>query len=142
MACTGRIIGQAMAGLARPEITPLPVGLVPKPHSDKWRLIIDLSYPRGKSVNDNISSAFCSLQYTSVDNAVDIITALGNSTELIKLDLSNAYRIVPVHPDDQPLLGLSWQGSTYMDRALPFRAKISTQDLQCCCRFFSVGSAL
>ena len=97
-----------------------PVGLVPKPHSDKWRLIIDLSYPRGKSVNDGISSAFCSLQYTSVDNAVNIITALGNSTELIKLDLSNAYRIVPVHPDDQPLLGLSWQGNTYMDRALPF----------------------
>ena len=54
---------------------------------------------------------------------MDIITALGNSTELIKLNLSNAYRIVPVHPDDQPLLGLSWQGSTYMDCALPFELR-------------------
>ena len=64
MACTGRIIGQAMAGLARPEITPLPVGLVPKPHSDKWQLIIDLSYPSGKGVNDNISHQHFALYNT------------------------------------------------------------------------------
>ena len=86
-----------------------PMGLVPKPHSDKWRLIVDLSSPRGRSVNDGISSALCSLQYASVDNAVDIIRCLGQSTELVKLDLSNAYRIVPVHPDDQPWLGVRWQ---------------------------------
>ena len=41
----------------------------------------------------------------------------GQATELVKLDLSNAYRIVPVHPDDWPLLGISWQGNTYIDRA-------------------------
>ena len=42
--------------------------------------------------------------------------------ELVKLDLSNAYRMVPVHPDDQPLLGVCWQGTcnTYVDWALPF----------------------
>ena len=34
--------------------------------------------------------------------------------------MKNAYRIVPVHPDDQPLLGVSWNGSVYFDRALPF----------------------
>ena len=36
------------------------------------------------------------------------------------MDLSNAYRIAQVHPDDQSLLGISWQGSTFVDRALPF----------------------
>ena len=36
------------------------------------------------------------------------------------MDLSNAYQIIPVHPDDQMLLGISWQGSTYVDRTLPF----------------------
>jgi hypothetical protein len=36
------------------------------------------------------------------------------------MDLSNAYRFVPVHPDDQPLLGIFWQGCTYLDGALPF----------------------
>ena len=99
------------------------MGLVPKRHSDKWRLVVDLSSPRGRSVNDGISPALCSLQYASIDNAVDLIMYLGRSTELVKLDLSNAYRIVPVHPDDQPLLGISWQGNTYLDRSLPFGLK-------------------
>ena len=31
-----------------------PLGLVPKPHSDKWRLIVNLSFPEGYSVNDGI----------------------------------------------------------------------------------------
>ena len=74
----------------------------------------------GYSTNDGISPSLCSLRYASVDNAVDIIIQLGQSTELVKLDLSNAYRMVPVHPDDQPLLGVCWQGNTYVDWALPF----------------------
>ena len=45
---------------------------------------------------------------------------LGRSALLIKFNLSNAYHIVPVHPDDQPLLGVSWQDEVYMDRSLPF----------------------
>ena len=43
-----------------------------------------------------------------------------NSALLIKLDLKHAYCIVPVHPDDHQLLGVTWKGHTYIDRALPF----------------------
>jgi hypothetical protein len=96
------------------------VGLIPKPQANKWRLIGDLSFPSNCSVNDGISPMFCSLQYASVDDAVYIISQLGRGTELVKIDLSSAYRMVPVHPDDQPLLGIYWQGDTYIDRALPF----------------------
>ena len=39
---------------------------------------------------------------------------------MAKLDLKSAYRRVPVHPDDQPLLGMTWEGRTFCDRALPF----------------------
>ena len=46
--------------------------------------------------------------------------SLGRSALLVKLDLSNTYRIIPVHPDDQPLLGATWRGNTYLDRSLPF----------------------
>ena len=81
---------------------------------------MDLSSPRGRSVNDGISSSLCSLSYASVDNTVNIITMLGRGTSLIKIDLSNAYRMVPVHPVDQSLLGIRWQGETFIDRALPF----------------------
>ena len=45
-------------------------GLVPKGHQPgKWRLIVDLSFPQGCSVNDAIEPEVCSLHYTSVDEA-------------------------------------------------------------------------
>ena len=47
---------------------------------------------------------------------------LGQSSEFMKLDLhvSNAYRIIPVHSDDQPLLSACWEENIFIDRALPF----------------------
>ena len=71
-------------------------------------------------MNDGISLSCCSLQYASINDAVDIIMQLGQGTELVKLDLSNAYRIVPVHPDDQLLLGTRWHGIKLINLALPF----------------------
>ena len=67
---------------------------------------VDLSCPRGSSVNDGIPTDPCSLQYASVDDAVAIIQQLGRDTQLVKLDLKDAYRIVPVHLADFPLLGI------------------------------------
>ena len=46
-------------------------GAIPKPHQPgKWRLILDLSYPQGESVNDGIEKELCSLKYSSVEMAV------------------------------------------------------------------------
>ena len=98
-----------------------PLGVVPKPHQpDKWRMITDLSCPRSSSVNDGISPDLCSLRYASVDDAISIVRRLGSKTLLIKLDIKDAYRIVPVHPADYHLLGISWRDQVYIDRALPF----------------------
>ena len=49
-------------------------GVIPKSHQPgKWRLIVDLSAPRGFSVNDSILLELCSLLYASVDEAVQHI---------------------------------------------------------------------
>ena len=37
-----------------------------------------------------------------------------------KLDIKAAYRNVPVHPGDRHLLGMQWQGRTFIDTCLPF----------------------
>ena len=37
-----------------------------------------------------------------------------------KMDLKKAYRMVPVHPDDHALLGLSLERDTFIVTALPF----------------------
>ena len=40
-------------------------GVIPKSNQvGKWRLIVDLSYPEGRSINDGIDSKLCSLRYT------------------------------------------------------------------------------
>ena len=71
-------------------------------------------------MNDGIAESLCSLRYASVDEAVQIITCLGRGAQLVKIDLLDAYRMVPVHPGDQHLLGITWRGATYIDRCLPF----------------------
>ena len=37
-----------------------------------------------------------------------------------KFDIESVYRIVPVHPADRLLLGMSWKGQVYIDIVLPF----------------------
>ena len=96
-------------------------GLVPKGHEpDKWRLIVDLSFPGGSSVNDGIGPELCGLRYTSVDAACQRVLELGQGAVLAKFDVSGAFRTVPVHPDDRHLLGMRWRGHTYVDKVLPF----------------------
>ena len=93
-------------------------GVIPKPHKPgKWRLITDLSSPKGASVNDRINSRFCSL---SIDDAVRMVQRLGRGSVLAKFDLEAAYRIIPVHPQDRLLLYMIWQGELFADGALPF----------------------
>ena len=115
----GSLVGPLSPSLAT-TVHVSPLGLVPKPHSDKWRLIVDLSSLEGRSVNDGICSDLTSVVYASVDNAVEIIRRLGPGTELVKMDLKDAYRVIPVHPQDHHLLGIQWCGDTFVDRSLPF----------------------
>ena len=96
-------------------------GVIPIPHQPgKWRLIVDLSYPKGASVNDGIDPDLCSLVYTLVDEAVNRVLQHGQGAQLAKLDIASAYRIIPVYPDDRPLLAMSWNQQLLVDTALPF----------------------
>ena len=39
---------------------------------------------------------------------------------LVKADIKEAYRMIPVHPQDQCLLGIQWEDAVYINRMLPF----------------------
>ena len=96
-------------------------GVIPKSNQPgKWRLILDLSSPSGASVNDGISKDLCSMHYATLDEALAVIVDLGPGALLAKIDIKEAYRNIPVHPDDRPLLGMAWGGRTYIDCQLPF----------------------
>ena len=116
----GRIVGPVQ-GPQSVLVHTSPIGVIPKKHStSKWRLIVDLSSPTSCSVNDGIDRPLCSLQYAGVDEAISIVQRLGRGCILAKLDLKNTYRIVPVHPDDRHVLGLSWEHQVFLEAALPF----------------------
>ena len=39
---------------------------------------------------------------------------------MFKVDLKSAFRLIPVRPEDRPLLGCFWQSKYYVDLRLPF----------------------
>ena len=77
-----------------PSIHCSPIGLVPKGATGKWRLIVDLSSPHDRSVNDGIDPALCLLEYVTVDVVADVVVGLPGSL-LSKIDVRSAYRTVP-----------------------------------------------
>jgi len=96
-------------------------GVIPKNHQpNKWRLILDLSHPRGHSVNSGISKELCSLSYITIDNAIAQAQTLGRGTLLTKIDIKSAFRLLPVHPVDRHMLVMKWKQQLYIDNCLPF----------------------
>ena len=115
-------LGRFLGPLDKP---PLPsfrssgLGLVPK-HDGGWRTICHLSAPHGFSINSHIYPESFSLTYCSVDDAFAIVNSLGTGALMSKIDLKNAFRLIPVHPIDWNLLGMQWSGKFYIDTFLPF----------------------
>jgi len=78
----GRIFGPFPKGEI-PNLQINRMGVVPKGHTPgRWRLITDLSFPEGASVNDGIDPHLCSLQYTSVDRVARAAQSLGKGALL------------------------------------------------------------
>ena len=102
-----------------PPVVPFhcsPLGAVPK-KDGSYRLILDLSSPRGCSVNEGISWEQYSVRYSSFDDAVDMVRQLGPSSWL---DIKHAFRLCPVRSSQWGLLGYCWQGQFFLDTRLPF----------------------
>ena len=117
----GRMLGpfRDLGGLPPVHISRF--GVIPKGHNTgKWRLITDLSFPPGNSVNDGIDPAICSLRYTTVEDVASVAAQLGPHTLMAKIDIESAYRLIPVHPEDRFLLGVNWRDQVYIDPMLPF----------------------
>ena len=116
----------AVARLAGPFVSPpfpsfyvSPIGVVPKKVLGDFRLIHHLSYPKGLSVNDGIPDEHTSVHYATVTDAIRLIKRAGPGCFLAKTDIKSAFRIIPIHPKDYPLLGMKWRGLYFYDRCMP-----------------------
>ena len=109
---------------AEPPLLVSSLGAIPKPGGGKIRLIHDCSRPEGGALNDFATGE--KFAYQTLKDAASLIQP---NDFVGKIDLSNAYRSVKIHPDDYALTGLQWtfsgdEKSTYFqDQRLPFGAK-------------------
>jgi hypothetical protein len=111
---------------SNPLCTPLsisPLNSVPKKNKIDRRIISDLSFPQGSSVNDGIPKGYyleeeVDLSFPSVDALASRLQVMGPSALMFKKDLQRAYRQFRIDPGDIHLLGYYWQGDLYLDLAL------------------------
>ncbi|SAM63391.1 uncharacterized protein UBRO_20164 [Ustilago bromivora] len=106
-----------------------PVGVVPKPHSDKKRTIYHLSRPRRQgtrlpSVNAGIDLSFVTIRYESLDVIMDFIREHPGAL-LWKADLKDAFRHIIVATSDARLMGIHFDGHFYQECALVFGGRSS-----------------
>jgi len=101
------------------SIVTLPLGLVPKADGG-FRRIYNLSLPKGSLVNDLIDPAWATLHYTQVETILAHVITAGRGCYLVKRDIKDAFRIVPVSLQLRHLLGFIWKGVTYVKCCLPF----------------------
>ena len=120
----GRVAGPFSAP-PLPNLRVSPLGVVPKKTPGQFRLIHHLSYPRGSSVNDYISPELCSVKYSSLDDAITNVRECGHGALMAKCDIQSAFRLLPVYPSDYCLLGFKFEGSWYVDKAMPMGCSIA-----------------
>ena len=107
-----------------------PLGLVPKKVEGEFRLIHHLSFPKGSSLNDGISPDHTSVSYATVEDAIRHIRTVGSSCFLAKTNIKNAFRIIPICPQDYNLLGICWRGLYYYDRCMPMGCSSSCKTFE------------
>ena len=127
--------GALLGPFDEPPFTPWsqisPMMTRPKKNSVNRRVIVDLSWPRGCSVNAGIKRGFYQgrpSKYTlpNVMDAADEVTRIGDGAYLWCADLARAYRQLRCCPLSTPLLGIALDGKFYTDIAPPFGCRTSS----------------
>ena len=105
-----------------------PLGLVRK-DVDSFRLIQDLSFPRHNdfpsSINSQVDSDDFPTSWGTFNITSHLILSLPDGCKAATFDISAAYCITPIRPDQQWALIVQWEGGYYVDRALPFGLTLS-----------------
>jgi hypothetical protein len=106
-----------------------PIGIVQGKYSNKKRLIFDLSAPHNDTQHDSINSLInkeeCSLTYVKLDDAIDYIQKCGQGSLLCKADISDAFKLLPIKPEQYHLFCIKWQDQYMFSCRLTFGSRSS-----------------
>ena len=106
-----------------------------KKDSEKRRVIMDLSWPHGVSINDGIQMETyvdgpAHIRLPTVEYMEGRLLTLGRGAFMYKTDLARGYRQLRVDPRDWPLLGFRNKGHYYVDICPPFGLRTSALCMQ------------
>ena len=113
-----------------------PLLTVPKKDSDTCRVVMDLSFPHSRSVNDGIprdsylSDSF-HLHLLGVDALVTFVQTFGPGCLLFKIDLQHAYRWLPIDPRDYHFMRYQFYELLFFDTVFAFGLQSATLGCQC-----------
>ena len=107
-----------------PEFHCSPLMSRPK-EEDTRRVILDLSYPKGASLNDHVSKDrfdgnLFALKLPSIDPFTQEIINTDNDPVLFKVDVARAFRNLPVDPADCLKFGLKVNNKFFLDKLVAF----------------------
>ncbi|XP_044162176.1 uncharacterized protein LOC122946539 [Bufo gargarizans] len=77
------------------------------------------------SLNSLIPSEEYSMQYSSVDEAIQHILQAGAGAWLAKVDIADAFKLLPIHPQLWKYYGIQWADKFYFANRLTFGSKSS-----------------
>lgn len=96
-----------------------PLGFAPK-HDGTLHRINHFSYPEDSSLNFYINKTSAALDCVRIKDLWTLILASGRNCTLIKRDIMNAFRNIPLAVHVQWLFGFCWEGKYYTECCLPF----------------------
>lgn len=117
-----------------------PLNSVPRKNDDKRRFILDLSFPKGKGINDGINKETyqgetVDLRYPTIDDLVNLIYKRkaenpGQKVLIWKRDLKSCYRQFQLCPGSVHLVGYRFLGKYWYDLVLAMGSSSSAQICQ------------
>ena len=126
----GAVIGPFKKCPFKDNVALSPLSTRDKKDSKERRILVDMSFPPGKSVNDGIDKHTyqgeeIQLTYPAADKLVEMIVKKGRGCKLFKRDLRRAFRQFFVDPGDISLLGYVWEDHYFFDVVLAMGCRSS-----------------
>jgi len=87
-----------------------PLGVVPKPNSEKLRLIVNMKY-----VNIHLSK-----RVFKIEGLSDLTYMAEKGDRSVSYDVTSGYYHVSLHPDSRRFVESNWKGVYYQYNCLPF----------------------
>lgn len=116
----GASIGPFLGVPHKNRIAIAPLNTRDKRNSSQKRVILDLSFPKGHSVNDLIPKHTylgqpINLTYPNIDILAKRVFHLGRDCLIYRVDEKRSFRQNPIDPYDYGLIGMYWKGMYFWD---------------------------